>query len=699
MDNRAIEQFEFLVGVVKLFRNFKSLEAIKNSSAQKNYLNIEALLESKVSKDSRFKDEVWELQSLEHDQQSRDGLYNVDWAKFTFLPDQTVLILKLLLLSAITKRNLFSYPKKSSGERDLKIVTIVIHFTTVLSFLDAVYSHLESEYGELIVDDYADFYQIGYDVFYKVAETFTSYRVDISLCNILDNPKVINLLDVEAPGFRFKELPFIKVESKNRDRNKFIPSKEFEKILSHSTLSVQSFLKVMNVDAQCDSSQRYFEYMQSENRYSLDYDWTREKLETVGFRYRLASYIGKAGKGNKLTKIDLLFEDTYKNNRFGYSLSEFMVSKANVEKMDKRLEAIGVDYNLAQEYITDVMLSSMFLIWSLTGMRPSEFLSMKYSRNSVKGSLIEEDGLNFLRVKISKGRDSVSSLFNDKYLAIPIILDAYESILLCKEILFSECNLKLDKPFNAHRSAIDNRLLDIYMQDLSNNVLGEDIVDFYPYLMRHNLAYQLYRVGLGLPYISFALKHLVSGIDRFSKVSDVTLKYGDLGDVLIGNANDTAKLRKQAGIESIAAKYDPDGNYAGGAAKKHKEKIGKVFQAYMAAGYSKQEIFEAMYDQGYYLANVGGTFCLAENAKESFDDSLPCIGSLRCNPLECENALISNEHTPKWQEIVFDLEAVKKKIEGSGDTSSPKLAQINCGLQVGRKVLASLNDNGRFCCG
>ncbi len=36
---------------------------------------------------------------------------------------------------------------------------------------------------------------------------------------------------------------------------------------------------------------------------------------------------------------------------------------------------------------------------------------------------------------------------------------------------------------------------------------------------------------------------------------------------------------------------------------------------------------------------------------EEFDDSLPCIGGLRCNPNRCANSVITKAHAPKWREI------------------------------------------------
>jgi hypothetical protein len=169
-------------------------------------------------------------------------------------------------------------------------------------------------------------------------------------------------------------------------------------------------------------------------------------------------------------------------------------------------------------------------------------------------------------------------------------------------------------------------------------------------MMRHTLAYQLYRLESGLPLISFQLKHLVNTVDKFlsrGSTSDVTMGYGGIADSLV-ESQTAQKLRKQSEIEVIKATADPDGNYLGGKADEHKERLKTAFRGYMASGYSKEEIFEAMAEQGLGVINVGLGYCYGS---DSNNESLPCIGSLRCNPNRCSNAIVSEANAPYWREI------------------------------------------------
>ena len=60
------------------------------------------------------------------------------------------------------------------------------------------------------------------------------------------------------------------------------------------------------------------------------------------------------------------------------------------------------------------------------------------------------------------------------------------------------------------------------------------------------------------------------------------------------------------------------------------------------------EIFEAMADQGLGVINVGLGYCYGS---DSTNTDLPCIGSLRCNPNRCSNAIVSEANAPYWREI------------------------------------------------
>ncbi|WP_181005331.1 hypothetical protein [Pseudomonas putida] len=95
---------------------------------------------------------------------------------------------------------------------------------------------------------------------------------------------------------------------------------------------------------------------------------------------------------------------------------------------------------------------------------------------------------------------------------------------------------------------------------------------------------------------------------------------------------------------------DPDGGYAGDNAPAHRARLKKYFRGYLEAGYSNDEIFERMVELNFAVINVGQGYCYG-NATDLDDPSIPCIGSLRCNPNRCQNAVVTEANAPKWQEI------------------------------------------------
>ena len=204
-------------------------------------------------------------------------------------------------------------------------------------------------------------------------------------------------------------------------------------------------------------------------------------------------------------------------------------------------------------------------------------------------------------------------------------------------------------------------------------------INFNQYMTRHTLAYQLYRADLGLPFISHQLKHVVDVVDKYTStggISDVTLSYGEIADHL---ADDSVKgkrtIRKQAEIEYIENTMNPDSTYLGGKGAEHTERLKKAFEGYMAAGYNKDDIYAAMAEQGMAVINVGTGFCYGGKA-EDFDESIPCIGSLRCNPIRCSNAIVTKAHAAKWREVYVSNKALLGQ-EGYEEHETQILAAMN----------------------
>lgn len=213
--------------------------------------------------------------------------------------------------------------------------------------------------------------------------------------------------------------------------------------------------------------------------------------------------------------------------------------------------------------------------------------------------------------------------------------------------------------------------------------------DFFMYVLRHTLAYQLFKADLGLPYISHQLKHFGNLVGAFHGASNKgfstdTLGYGEIGEKLSGSSAESKGLRHKAEIKAIECSFDPDATYAGVNGKDHSERMKKVFHGYQAAGYSKEQIYEAMADQGMAIVNVGSGMCYG-GKMEDFDDSLPCIGGLRCNPARCKNAVVTESHIPKWREVYVENMKVLERV-----SDGPLADQAREAVSEARMVLESL---------
>ena len=217
-------------------------------------------------------------------------------------------------------------------------------------------------------------------------------------------------------------------------------------------------------------------------------------------------------------------------------------------------------------------------------------------------------------------------------------------------------------------------------------------LEFNAYMMRHTLAYQLYRADVGLPFISHQLKHFgeIVGVGHSERgFSKTTLGYGEIAEMLTksgGRGVSGKSFRHDAEVESIKQRFDPDGSYAGVNAAAHKERLQRVFKGYMASGHTKDDIFEAMAEQHIAVISVGQGFCYGGGPME-FDESIPCIGGLRCNPNRCQNAVVSKANAPAWRDVYYQ----NKKLLGNPEYSHLH-AQSKAAMEEAYGVLELLGE-------
>ena len=106
----------------------------------------------------------------------------------------------------------------------------------------------------------------------------------------------------------------------------------------------------------------------------------------------------------------------------------------------------------------------------------------------------------------------------------------------------------------------------------------------------------------------------------------------------------------------------------------------------MAEGYTEAEVYEAMADQGVAVVYMGQGLCYGGRA-EDYDTSLPCIGSLRCNPARCKQAVVTIKHAPKWREVYL-----LNKVNLNKPEYAHNREQILAAMNEAKMVLESLDE-------
>jgi len=671
-----LHEYELAKKALKLATLYKAQhEKIKAQVDAERLQLLTLIFEINVSEISLFKHSLWDLTSNEINPQQDKRNYTVNWELYPNIPEELMLKFKLLIFISTIDKRLFSI---SSRPKDLSISTITTKTHYSLSFFNECFKLIKNLHGIEFASQINSISALDNDILVHVAKnnlkgTPVTMRESLRIFEKIKVRKVFG--EQLAPIVKYSELPFRALSEKElqpRNHQFFIPSEQFCNLDSDATLSVVDFLLAIGSTPTCKASTNAYNLAIKEN-----------KLKPTKMTLYLMEMCARTFYSSDLTLKDNLDELIEISHLYGSDkILGYNRTYNNLKKYD-------TSYNEVRRYLDDIQTKAVFLLWSYTGMRPSEFFAIDYLN---KDSIIENDGLKEIFTTILKGRER-TKLFNDRFILIPIAYDAFRAIKKIKKIYRSP-NGHLDSYQQSPLRPLNSSAIKAKMQSFIDNDRTSDSFTFYPYIFRHNLAYQLYRVGLGLPYISYALKHLVLSLDRFKSTSDTTLGYGSIGDQLAGKHQVSKALQENISKERIKAQFDPDGNYSCCGATKHRERLKTVFQGYMASGYSKEEIFEQMAEQNYYLLNVGKLYCMANEAYEKFDKSLPCVGGLRCNPVDCHNALITSEHKPAWQEVKADNIALKTSLESKGTEFQAKKVRINTAINISIRVLSNFKDEG-----
>lgn len=334
----------------------------------------------------------------------------------------------------------------------------------------------------------------------------------------------------------------------------------------------------------------------------------------------------------------------------------------NLRKKFKQRFNINVsDFNAL---IKRVHAASIVAILLFTGVRYSELISLK------KGCIEKRNDVYVMKGTVTKHKsDSLPSEI-DEWVAIPIVRDAIE-ILECIQVLTKNSYLvaplrgvyldQKDLPISNNGLS---ELLNIYVVNgaESNEALAKftenmKVNKITPHRFRHSLAQQLVRGKLGLPYISYHFKHINSAVVAYNRVSNVTLGYGGISREIVNSATSYQAAKKEL-FEQI---YSPGAVVAGGGnANDFMKRKTEYFQGLMVNDEEVDDIIEDLKDQSLPFLDVGLGYCGGRKDIELPDGSKqapPCIGQLKCNPVDCGNAVIPKSKVPIWKKVYDDAVA------------------------------------------
>ncbi|MEK5785442.1 site-specific integrase [Acinetobacter pittii] len=651
---------------------------------------INALMERSVSKISKFSDNVWDFNSDYPNaaQNVKGAKLRINFLKYKNIPKFVLTELKIILELALLN-NLIFRPKLNSRKNNkkgtLKVNSLIPIFEKGLTFINQIFIQISQELGyEFVQTQIKTLSEVNTEHYHEAAKKyeyvkgreldqfFEYLRSPSAVKYVFDKP----LAYVELNSLNWRKLP--STEKKNKE--KVLPDNVFENLSKIASLIVVDFLNATG------QKSKILDINSLEALYSSKYSsWANQVRVNHEI---LNAYIALRlrNKGYSSSSVLSIIEPY-----------DWMLNKNGLAcglTLRKALTSRNYQLDKLREYFNLVSYSCVYLVAQYTGMRPSELAEVKVQDCSC---LVEEHEVWLIKSTVKKHQQEINTgLFDDKWVAIPIVRDAilaasYIAKIKSSPYLISNMDTvsSSNSPIPMGSTGITHQMNNFIVKILDATVANQ--IKFYPYMLRHTLTYQLFRAEVGLPLISFQLKHFVDSVSKFTSLgatSSVTLGYGEIGEMLSkdGSRTGNKSLRRSAELVAVKTVHNPNGTYYGGRAVEHKTNLIKLFQGYMAEGYTEEEVYEAMADQGMAIVYVGQGICYG-NRNEEYDTTLPCIGSLRCNPARCSQAIVTSKHAPKWREVYILNKANLNKPEYAHNRE-----QIQAAIDEAVMVLNSLGE-------
>ncbi len=664
--------------------------------SQQDYVGSTAymdLLEQKpVSKLSIFSADIWDFND-DYPNAARNvqgAKLRIDFSKYKDVPKFVLIEMKIIFELALLNNFIFRPQhtgKKSRVKGIMKANSLIPIFENGLTFINEIFKQAANELGyEFVQAKIKTLSDIAPELYHKAAanyermkgrelDTFFKYlRSPASLKYVFEKP----IANVELNSLTWNRLA--KTDKKKKEQ--VLPDLVFEYLSKVASFIVVDFLNAIGDREKISDISSLERFNASDHSSWASQERVTHEILTGYIALRLRY------KGYSSSYVTRLIEPySWMRNKDSEVMGGLTLRKA--------LRNRGYELDSLREYFNLIAYSCMYLVGQYTGMRPSELAEVKVQDCSC---LVEDNKVWLIESTVKKHREEISTgLFDDRWVAIPIVRDAILAASYIAKIKASPylvSNVETVSPDSLPRS-MNSSGITHQIDILIRRLLGESTVNqikFNPYMLRHTLTYQLFKAEVGLPLISFQLKHFVESISKYTftgATSSVTLGYGDIGEMLSKDGSrkgDNKSFRRAAELDAIKTAHNPNGIYYGGKANEHKKNLIKTFQGYMAEGYTEEEVYEAMADQGVAVVYMGQGLCYGGRAEE-YDSNLPCIGSLRCNPVRCKQAVVTSRHAPKWREVY-----ILNKINLNKPEYAHNREQIEAAMNEAKIVLENLGE-------
>lgn len=300
------------------------------------------------------------------------------------------------------------------------------------------------------------------------------------------------------------------------------------------------------------------------------------------------------------------------------------------------------------QLVSRARMAAQLIIALYTGARETE---LRLFRLDGLAPPAHAGGVWTLRGTVIKHRSADAALDQDVWTASPIMRDAMTLLRRTAAWVNSSYvwHRAANRPDRPVAYLFPRRVLNTYLQIIDPGQSwrqgaesDKQPTQLYPHMLKNSLAYELRKVDCGIPAITVQLQHK-SHVDR--RINATTIGYGQIDRYAVSKAAMDANLAYARDL------YDPHARRTGGGAAEYNDRLRTKFLGYVEQGYSEEEVIRHFVADGIPpLADVGLGYCLGRRKIVRGDREVdpPCVGSLRCNPVDCTNGIVPMSKKPIW---------------------------------------------------